>query len=284
MLCSVLPFCDMLVCFVGGRPACHTNSGYPFALICYAVTIVAVLAFYGRNTRSTFAELARAEAAVDAGVTRPRAVLHLAHNLFVYIFAFTLTYGFAMHYENASGGSLTHWFIATVLAGVVVYALVSKKDPQADALFNLAAALLLTGFLLALIDGERLASPASITLLYSETVFCELMNLSLCAITSRNRPNVLSSISWGYAAYFTAIEVGPSSASWSPRSPPTRGRHPGAWWPWCSGALCCTPCSPSATLGSTRPSPRSNPSRKPGLTRQSKSATPTASTPAATNL
>ncbi len=95
-----------------------------------------------------------------------------------------------------------------VLAGIVVYALSSKKGPRADALFNLASALLLAGFLLVLLDDSRLAAPASISLLCSETVFCELMNLSLCAIAARNRSNVLSTIAWGYAAYFAGIEVG----------------------------------------------------------------------------
>lgn len=214
VLCSALPFRAMLVCFAGGDllaiplALALSSGGYPFALACYAATIVVVLVYCGRRTRSAFAGFAQAEAAVDAEVTRPRAILPLAHNLFVYIFAFTLAYGFAMRYENASGGLLTHWFIVAVLAGVVVYALSSKRGPRADALFNLASALLLAGFLLVLLDDERLASPASISLLCSETVFCELMNLSLCAIAARNRSNVLSTIAWGYAAYFAGIEVG----------------------------------------------------------------------------
>lgn len=214
VLCSALRFRSMLVCFVGGDllaiPLALALScgGYPFVLACYAAAIVAVLAFCGPRTRDAFAEFARAEAAVDAQVTRPRAILPLAHNLFVYIFAFSLAYGFAMRYEHASGGLLTHWFIAATLAGIVVYALSSKAGPRADTLFNLASALLVVGFLLVLLDDERLALPASVSLLCSETVFCELMSLSLCAIAARNRSNVLSAIAWGYAAYFAGIEAG----------------------------------------------------------------------------
>ena len=214
VLCSVLPFRSMLVCFVGGDllaiplALALSGGGYPFVLACYAAIIVAVLVFCGRHTRGAFAGFAQAEAAVDAQVTRPRAILPLAHNLFVYIFAFSLAYGFAMRYENASGTLLTHWFIAAVLAGIIVYALSSKKGPRADTLFNLASTLLVAGFLLVLLDDARLAAPASISLLCSETVFCELMSLSLCAIAARNRSNVLSSIAWGYAAYFAGIESG----------------------------------------------------------------------------
>lgn len=214
VLCCGLPFRWMLVCFAAGdalsTPLAGLLSagGYHAGLVGYALTIAAVLAFCTVRTRGRFAAFAGSEAAVDAQVTRPRSILPLAHDLFVYIFVFCLAYGFALRYEDADGGLLAGWFVAAVPACVAVYALVSRRGPRADVLFDVAFALLVGGFLAVLLDDARLIEPAATLLLGSNATFGLLMALALGAIAARGSSNVVTAIAWGYAAYYAGIGAG----------------------------------------------------------------------------
>ncbi len=210
-----LPVRVVLACLAAGdllaTPAATTLSlgGYWPCLVCYALIATALLVVGQAATADAFSAFARAEAASDAAITRPRAVLPLGHDLFVYTFAFSLAYGYALRYEHADGGLLANWFIAVVLAGVLVYALASRgPQPRADVLFYLAFALLLGGLLLVLLDSDRCALPASVALLCGSGVYDELTDLTLCAVAARNRSNALPTIAWGYAVYYLGICVG----------------------------------------------------------------------------
>ena len=214
VLCSSLEFRPLFVCFAAGSlaaiPLAWTLSqgGYVFVVICYAACVIGLLALCSQHTRRAFADFARAEAAADAEITRPRSVLPLTHDLFVYIFVFSLAYGFGLRYQNADGGLLGSWFMGALLLGILAYALGSRPAPRVDVLFSLAFALLLGGFLLVLLDDAVLASTASTALACSNTVFGLLMTVALCTIAARSLSNALPSIAWGYAAYYVGIGLG----------------------------------------------------------------------------
>lgn len=214
VLCSSLEFRPLLVCFAAGGLAAIplawalAQGGYVFVVACYAVCVIGLLALCSWHTRRRFADYAHAEAAADAEITRPRSVLPLTHDLFVYIFVFSLAYGFGLRYQNADGGLLGSWFMGAVLLAVLAYALGSRPAPRVDVLFSLAFALLLGGFLLVLLDDAVLASGASTALACSNTVFGLLMTVALCTIAARSLSNALPSIAWGYAAYYVGIGLG----------------------------------------------------------------------------
>lgn len=214
VLCSSLSFRWLVACFAAGGliaiplAALLTQGGYLFVVVCYAICVVTTLAFCAQHTRTRFIECANAEAAVDAEVTRPRSVLPLTHDLFVYIFVFSLAYGFGLRYEYADGGLLGSWFMGAILLGIVVYALGHRTEPRADTLFNVAFALILAGFLLVLLDHREFAAAASQALASSNTVFGLLMTTALCTIAGRSRSNALPALGWGYAAYYAGIGAG----------------------------------------------------------------------------
>ncbi len=214
VLCSSLGFRPLFVCFAAGSlaaiPVAWTISlgGYLFVVVSYAACVIGLLLLCSRHTRRAFAQFANAEAAADAEITRPRSVLPLTHDLFIYIFAFCLAYGFGLRYENADGGLLGNWFMGAVLLGIFAYALGRRPTPRVDVLFSLAITLLLGGFLLVLLDDARLAPAASTALACSSTVFGMLMTLALCTIAARSLSNALPSIAWGYAVYYVGIGIG----------------------------------------------------------------------------
>lgn len=214
VFCSALPFRQMFACFVVGDLAAIPLSGlismggYIAALVCYAGTVLLLVLGGMTYAREPIADLAHAEPAADAAVTRPNAVLPLTHDLFVYIFLFCLAYGFALRYQHADGNMLAHWFIGITLAALAAYALMPRREPRADVLFNTAFAFMLGGFLLVLVDDMRLAVPASVALLCGNEAFCILMALALCAVAGRNRSNALPAIAWGHAVYYAGIEIG----------------------------------------------------------------------------
>ncbi len=214
VLCSTLEFRPLFVCFAAGGLAAIpiawvvSLGGYPLAVASYALCVIGLLVLCSRHTRRSFADYARAEAAADAEITRPRSVLPLTHDLFIYIFVFCLAYGFGLRYENADGGLLGGWSIGAVLLGILAYTLGSRPAPRVDALFSIAFALLVGGFLLVLLDDAVLAPAASTALACSNSVFGLLMTLALCTIAARSLSNALPSIAWGYAVYYVGIGVG----------------------------------------------------------------------------
>lgn len=214
VLCSALPFRWMLACFAAGDllsapvGALVSLGGYHAGLVGYAAMIAAALAGCTVLTRGAFDSFASAESAADAEVTRPRSILPLTHDLFIYIFVFCLAYGFALRYEGADGGLLINWLIVVLEAAIAVYALASRRGPRADVIFDAAFILLTCGFLLVLLDDARFVEPAATVLLSSNAVFCVLMSLALGAVAARGRSNVVPAIAWGYAAYYVGIGVG----------------------------------------------------------------------------
>lgn len=214
VLCSQLPFRWLMACVAAGNllaiPVARilSQGSYPFVLACYAGMIAVLLVVCLVRTRGRFDEFARSEPAADAQVTRPRAILPLAHDLFVYIFVFSLAYGFALRYEGVDGALRANWLIALALAVIVAYALLDRHEPRADVLFDGAFALLVCGLLMVLLDDAMLVLAASATLLAGSSVFWVLMTLALAAIAARNRSNVVTAIAWGYAAYYGGIAVG----------------------------------------------------------------------------
>lgn len=214
VLCSALPLRQLFVCFAAGTllaapvNAATARLGYHAAVACYALCCTGVLALCFWGMRSNLHRFAEAEAAADAAVTRPRAVLPLTHDLFVYIFVFCFAYGFGLRYENADGGLLGSWFIGALMLGVLAYALLSRREPQIDNLFNTAFMLFMSGFLLVLLNDSSLAQAASTLLASSNTVFSLLMTLALCAVAARSASNALPSVAWGFAAHYAGIGLG----------------------------------------------------------------------------
>ena len=214
LFCTRLSFRSMLLCIAVGEllaiPLASAVSalGYGCAQACYALCVGAVLVVGSLGTRTVFARIRAAEAAIDAEVTRPGAVLPLYHTLFVYIFAFSFAYGFGLRYEHADGSLVASWLIAGVLVAVGFYARWAQEDPRADRLFDAASTLLLGGFVLALLATSQLAAAASAVLVGGETLFEVLMLVVLTAVAARSSSMAIPVIAWGYAAYYAGIEAG----------------------------------------------------------------------------
>lgn len=214
LLYTRLSFRAMIVCIAVAElvaiPLAFVLSvaGYLWVQVFYALCVFAVLIAVTYQTREVFERIRDAEAAVDAEVTRPDAVLPLNHSLFVYIFAFSFAYGFGLRYEHADGGLVASWFIVVVLAAVGLYAWKAPDQPEADRLFDVACVLLLGGFVLALLNAPQWAPTASAVLVGSETLFNVLMLVVLTAVAARSRSIAILVGAWGYAAYYAGIETG----------------------------------------------------------------------------
>ncbi|MEE8715509.1 MAG: helix-turn-helix transcriptional regulator [Coriobacteriales bacterium] len=209
-----LPTRQLVVCFASAEIIAGplgqfvSDCGFAASLACYVTCTMVALACAGVWTRGQFSEFAAADPASDVEVTSPRSVLPLTHDLFVYILAFRLAYGFGMRYEQADVTVLSGWFSCAFLAAIVVYAPVCRNGPRADVLFDAAFLLLQVGLVLVVLGDSGVAVPASVALTCGATVFSQLMSLSLCAIAARSTSNALPAILWGNALYYAGISVG----------------------------------------------------------------------------
>lgn len=195
---------------VGVPVAYALNEWAPAVVIAAVEALVqlAILALCLPMTRPFFARLATVGVPVEQEITHPQAFLPFGHAFYVYIFVFSVAYGFALRCENDAGPFVST--AATLLASLAVaaYAWRARNAPRVDALFVASFLTVALGFMLALMGDARVAGLASALLMAGYVCLELLVWVALCAAAARNAVDAIPTICWGTAVGYLGIVVG----------------------------------------------------------------------------
>ncbi len=186
------------------------NQWAPYLLlnvIALASTVVVTLVCLPL-TRPFFGRLATVGVPREQEITQPQAFLPLGHPFYVYLFVFSVAYGFALRCENYDGPGVSS--LATLLSSVAVgvYAGRSRGVPRMDALFVASFASVAVGFMLVLMGDARVGGCASALLMAGYMCFQILVWFALCSAAARNTVDAVPTVCWGTAVGYAGICVG----------------------------------------------------------------------------
>lgn len=200
--------------------ACSGALAVPIAYCCNAwapygaVNVVAMLASIAGMlvclplTKDFFARLATMGIPAEQELAQPKAFLPRTHPFHVYIFIFSLAYGFALCCEDTAGPMASSVSTLLVNLAVAVYAARMRGTPRADALFIASFTAVAVGFMLVLTGDARVGECASVLLMAGYMCFQLLTWYVLCSAASRSAADAIPTICWGTAISYAGICVG----------------------------------------------------------------------------
>ena len=172
------------------------------------VSAIAIIALCEPLTRGFFARLSQAAPPEELHVSQPDAYLPMLHTFYVYIFVFSVAYGFALRCENETGPWLSTLASVLASAAVAVYAWRAKASTKMDSLHVASLLSIAVGFMLVLMNDARVGQVASVLLLMGYMCYQLLIWLALSSAAQRNTAEAIPTICWGSAASYLGISVG----------------------------------------------------------------------------
>ena len=214
LACSELGSRRMCVCMAGSAATAvplsfvlNDTLGFDALNILSWVAGVAILLLSLPLTDAFFARLSTVGVPADQEVLHPLAFLPMGSALYVYIFSFSLAFGFALRSDSVMDSRATLILTLLALVAVTLYALWARPQPKVDALFVASFTLLVAGFAL-LVGGSLFVTSASALLVAAHMCFELLMWSALCAVASRNTVDAIPAICWGTAVSYLGICAG----------------------------------------------------------------------------
>ena len=215
LACARLDLRAACLCFAGA-----SVLAVPFALLitlpgsfqlANAVNTAAALGMLALSlpiARERLTRIAELGAPTDREVSHPQAFLPMRSHLFVYIFAFSLAYGYGLRLAT-TGGQLQRYVVTCILMlAIVAFVLVARHHPRMDTLFTASFALVLIGYLLVLLVVGPAGSLAPSLLVGGSLCFNLLTWFALCAAARRSAIDALPTLAWGLAVDYAGILVG----------------------------------------------------------------------------
>ena len=184
------------------------TGSYWLASAVSLLSVVAIVALCLPLTRGFFARLAQVPPLAEQRISRPGAHLPLAHTFYVYIFVFSVAYGFALRCENDSGPVVSTLASVVASAAVSVYAWRAREATRVDCLHVSALLIVAVGFMLVLMNDPRVSQLASALLMMGYMCFQILVWLALSSAAQRNTAEAIPTICWGSAVCYAGIVVG----------------------------------------------------------------------------
>lgn len=181
---------------------------YWLANIVAATSSVAVVALCWPLTQDFFARLPLVEPPASQRMTQPGALMPLSHSFYVYIFVFSVAYGFALRCENDTGPLVVTVASLVSTGAVALYAWRTKGPTRVDSLFVASFFSVAVGFMFVLMGDHRCAQLASTLLMAGYMCFELLIWLALSAAAQRNTAEAIPTICWGNAVSYMGITVG----------------------------------------------------------------------------
>ncbi len=205
----------------------------PFSFISYDVAIILLVSLifvmYAACRPLALQVLSHMQtttSAREASITEPASYLPFAHALFIAIFVFRIAYGFALSFESVDGTPQTT-MLGIIPLGLLVVLALRKHQQRADILYEVAALLIVAGFLsIIVLYGRVDAFYSSIVngcLFAGSECFEVLMWFALASIGARNMTNALAVLAWGRAASSFGLLCGATLGHWSNALPESLG-------------------------------------------------------------
>ncbi len=188
--------------------AIDTVGAYWLASVTSVTMSVGVVALCAPLTRGFFERLAHTVPPADQHLARPGTYLPMSHTFYVYIFVFSVAYGFALRCENDAGPEVSTLASIVASAGVGLYAWRAREATRVDSLHVAALLMIAVGFMLVLMNDARVAQGASALLMMGYMCYQLLIWAALSSAARRNTAEAIPTICWGSAASYIGIVVG----------------------------------------------------------------------------
>lgn len=215
LACSQLDKRQLCVCFAAPGAlavpvafAMNLWAPYPLLNALSCLCVIATVVLCAPLTRSFFERLVAMGVPAEQAVVHPQAFLPLGHTFYVYIFGFSVAYGFALRCENMTSSGVVSGMTLLTLAIIAVYGWRAKGQPRADTLFVGAYIAVSVGFMLILLDDGRTEGCASALLVAGYMCSQLLAWFALCAAAARNTVDAIPTICWGTAIGYIGIMGG----------------------------------------------------------------------------
>lgn len=146
----------------------------------------------------------------EMSITQPDSFIPFTHKIFIAIFAFSISFGFALSFASLRDSPVQSINIYTPLLFVLIFLLL-KRNAKEDSLYTLATLTIVAGYLCALVflnfESQYLSIANGLLLVGSE-IFEILVWLILSRICHRNLKNSILVLSWGRLANASGILIG----------------------------------------------------------------------------
>ncbi len=175
------------------------NAPIMASVVLFHVLPMLTLALTWRGTTPVIKAVAKAEPPLDLAVTQPNTFLPLGSQVFVCLFLFRVTYGFALRFGEESGTPLVSvWGILVVIL-FALYMAIARKSLPIDSAVNWSVLLVIVGFYVIAVDHSGLARFGVTLLSAGSTLFDMVSWMLLLAIMSRNVYGSVAAFAWGHS-------------------------------------------------------------------------------------
>ena len=215
LACASLSLRAALLCFAGASVLAmpvatlvSLGSSYQLANAVNTAAALGMLALSLPVARDLLGRIAEFGTPSNAEVSHPLAFLPMRSHLFIYIFAFSLAYGYGLRLASPGSAWQRYALTALVMLTLVGYTLLARRHPRMDALFTVSFAFVLVGYLLVLLVIGPATRLAPALLVSGSLCFNLLTWFSLCAAARRSAIDALPTLAWGLAVDYAGILAG----------------------------------------------------------------------------
>lgn len=182
---SVSVACALLVADV--VPLATPSPGYAGSVLLTDAVVASCLALLWASVGPVFRQASAGQGAEVLALANPRSFLSPGHQVYILMFIYSAAFGFALSFRIAENTPLTTYLQVGVLAAVLAWFACSPRDRgHHDALFTIAALLVVAGFLLAPMSEEVFPAAANSLLNAGDCCFKVLSWTALAALCARN--------------------------------------------------------------------------------------------------
>ncbi len=193
----------------GAAPLVLPAPGYAMSVCVSDVEALLGMALLWRGVAPHFEGAARGEGGEVLALANPQSFLSPGHQVYVLMLIFSAAFGFALSLRIVENTPQASYLQVGVLAAVIAwFALSPKGKSHEDALFVVAALLVVSGFLVAPVEEAAFPSAANSLLYAGNSCFKILSWTALAALCSRNMSGALIVLACGGVASSVGTFVG----------------------------------------------------------------------------
>ena len=215
LACSTLDTRRACICFAGSSCIGYVIAylvglvhSYLLEAVVSCICSIFVVLLCLAPVQQLFRRLLDVGAPIDQEIAQPQTFLPFSHTFYVFIFAFSMAFGFALRCEDTSNSLLSTIANFAAAGTVLIYALKRRENLKVDALFIASIALVIAGFMLVLPADTRTDTVAAPILIVGYMCFELLTWLALTAAASRNSASAIPTVCWGTATSYLGIVAG----------------------------------------------------------------------------
>lgn len=203
MLAAVrLPSGSVAVALLAGSLVANAARAIPVpseagVLLVLAVLPLASIALVGGESRALLADAHESRAIAEVSVTRPASFLPLTHVLYVFQFLMFVGFGFALRFGGVGGSPAFGALLLTAaMLALLVITVARGGDMPLDGLCATSTLLLVAGFMTVIAGLSNGPYLANSLLVVGNALYGMLVNVTLVALSARNRSAALPILSW----------------------------------------------------------------------------------------